>query len=935
MKEGRAAQDHPGISNTLAGCVACRATIIIQDIAAHLSDEVTGLFSDIAKAGFEASTQSGGEATHINVDIGNGTTTAQDAGSNCTCATKDGAPIPGLGSCTRMGRDKDWCYIANTDLCTDAVATNTSDAPFPAWSELACSARPVAMVGDGRRSMVATYSLADGSQTVLAVQGDAEPPLRRNRVALSGLNGTGLELYGRFRGGSGRGRGGWIRDKIKSAASAVIDVASSAVKAVKEGVKKVAKAVVETVKDVVSAAGSFMTGNQLMKIGQCIANLKTAAELRAAQSYSSYSAALIAGDMSVDLHALLDARADALAEVEADGMMSKWLGSVSDLAMELWAALKSIFKPGGPGLFTFLAQKASAVVEWLQKKLMGVMQNVGDLFQGLAGGFSSTSKQLSLLAEQSLHTHLYTTAVVTLADLNKTTEVQAEEEAQDLLGGIPARVDAMAAGVMDKFARMQSEHQGNAYGCLLEHLVVPTMDAIMELLKNAAHTVFGQIVEVYKAIRLSATPAGKAKALARERQHATFLIDYAGRTNASTHELPMHNYAKKEVARLRAAAAARRAAVQLQASAIAAPASGIAAPDTSSSSSASPPTPSAPPPSSSSASTVEDLLGGGEGGAGSIDMVMDMMIKPQVEKMLASLGLNEQSVKDFDGQITVLIQDLCTEAEEQFDSITAGTATQEAKAQFCAVSEANEADPAATIKGLVNIAMPKLFGEVDKLIAQYLPQLIAMVQSVAGDIMTGVTGLMGVVPEAGGAATAGVMTSLSQGADTFIPDMIKKLVNQIVKYAETFINEKVVPFLVDTGVKGYTAATGAADKAKSFSLDDAINNGLGALFEAMPPEYKPLAKPVLQMLPQILTQYFPAAEVQTKRCKARLLALKANIMQSLDCNTAHMQSVHQNLLAAYDAERQAKKDHAVTRARHQVRLRSEAHLLLADVSRLQ
>ena len=227
MKEGRAAQDHPGINNTLAGCVACRATIVIQDIAAHLSDEVTGLFSDIAKAGFEASTQSGGEATHINVDIGNGTTTAQDAGSNCTCATKDGAPIPGLGSCTRMGRDKDWCYIANTDLCTDAVATNTSDAPFPAWSELACSARPVAMVGDGRRSMVATYSLADGSQTVLAVQGDAEPPLRRNRVALSGLNGTGLELYGRFRGRR-RGRvGGAI------AASAVIDVASSAVKAVK------------------------------------------------------------------------------------------------------------------------------------------------------------------------------------------------------------------------------------------------------------------------------------------------------------------------------------------------------------------------------------------------------------------------------------------------------------------------------------------------------------------------------------------------------------------------------------------------------------------------------------------------------------------------------------------------------------------------------
>ena len=133
----------------------------------------------------------------------------------------------------------------------------------------------------------------------------------------------------------------------------------------------------------------------------------------------------------------------------------------------------------------------------------------------------------------------------------------------------------------------------------------------------------------------------------------------------------------------------RLPAVQLQASAIAAPASAIAAPDTSSSPSASPPTPSASPPSSSSASTVEDLLGGGGGGAGSIDMVMDMMIKPQVEKMLASLGLNEQSVKDFDGQITVLIQDLCTEAEEQFDSITAGTATQEAKTQFCAVSEAN------------------------------------------------------------------------------------------------------------------------------------------------------------------------------------------------------------------------------------------------------
>ena len=128
----------------------------------------------------------------------------------------------------------------------------------------------------------------------------------------------------------------------------------------------------------------------------------------------------------------------------------------------------------------------------------------------------------------------------------------------------------------------------------LEHLVVPTMDAIMELLKNAAHTVFGQIVEVYKAIRPRRRRRAR-KALARERQHATFLIDYAGRTNASTHELPMHNYAKKEVARLRAAAAARRAAVQLQASAIAAPASAIAAPDTSSSSSASPPTPSAPP----------------------------------------------------------------------------------------------------------------------------------------------------------------------------------------------------------------------------------------------------------------------------------------------------------------------------------------------------
>ena len=153
-----------------------------------------------------------------------------------------------------------------------------------------------------------------------ASDSDAEPPLRRNRVALSGLNGTGLELYGRFRGG-GRGRGGW-RDWIPIP-SAVIDVASSAVKAVTNGVKKVASAVVETVKDVVSAAGSFMTGNQLMKIGQCIANLKTAAELRAAQSYSAYSAALIAGDMSVDLHALLDARADALAFEAGRGSLRK------------------------------------------------------------------------------------------------------------------------------------------------------------------------------------------------------------------------------------------------------------------------------------------------------------------------------------------------------------------------------------------------------------------------------------------------------------------------------------------------------------------------------------------------------------------------------------------------------------------------------------
>ena len=187
---------------------------------------MTGLFSDIAKAGFEASTQSGGEATHINVDIGNGTTTAQDAGSNCTCATKDGAPIPGLGSCTRMGRDKNWCYIANTDLCTDAVATNTSDAPFPAWSELACSARPVAMVGDGRRSMVATY--CSPMVAKLFWPSRATPSAAAPQSSPSGLNGTGLELYGRFRG-RGRGRGGWFAN----AASAVIDVASSAVQAVR------------------------------------------------------------------------------------------------------------------------------------------------------------------------------------------------------------------------------------------------------------------------------------------------------------------------------------------------------------------------------------------------------------------------------------------------------------------------------------------------------------------------------------------------------------------------------------------------------------------------------------------------------------------------------------------------------------------------------
>ena len=35
----------------------------------------------------------------------------------------------------------------------------------------------------------------------------------------------------------------------------------------------------------------------------------------------------------------------------------------------------------------------------------------------------------------------------------------------------------------------------------------------------------------------------------------------------------------------------------------------------------------------------------------------------------------------------------------------------------------------------------------------------------------------------------------------------------------------------------------------------------------MPPEYKPLVKPVLQMLPQIVNQYFPTAQVQIAKCK--------------------------------------------------------------------
>ena len=109
--------------------------------------------------------------------------------------------------------------------------------------------------------------------------------------------------------------------------------------------------------------------------------------------------------MSVDLHALLDE--GRRARRGGGRRHDERLGSVSDLAMELWAA-SSIFKPGGPGLF-IAAQKASAVVEWLQKKLMGVMQNVGDLFQGWPAGLEHV-EQLSLLAEQSLHTHLRTTA---------------------------------------------------------------------------------------------------------------------------------------------------------------------------------------------------------------------------------------------------------------------------------------------------------------------------------------------------------------------------------------------------------------------------------------------------------------------------------------------------------------------------------------------
>ena len=112
--------------------------------------------------------------------------------------------------------------------------------------------------------------------------------------------------------------------------------------------------------------------------------------------------------------------------------------------------------------------------------------------------------------------------------------------------------------------------------------------------------------------------------------------------------------------------------------------------------------------------------------------------------------------------------------------------------------------------------------------------------------------------------------------------------------------------------------------------------GMATVYLARSPESKvPVALKILTL---------PGADLEDDPQKTldlpTLLALErfwreARIMQSLDCNTAHMQSVHQNLLAAYDAERQAKKDHAVTRARHQVRLRSEAHLLLADVSRLQ
>ena len=93
-------------------------------------------------------------------------------------------------------------------------------------------------------------------------------------------------------------------------------------------------------------------------------------------------------------------------------------------------------------------------------------------------------------------------------------------------------------------------------------------------------------------------------------------------------------------------------------------------------------------------------------------------------------------------------------------------------------------------------------------------------------------------------------------------------------------------------------------------------------------------KPVLQMLPQIVNQYFPTAQVQIAKCTTRMKTLYAVIMQKLECKEDGMPP-HMMILAAHEAEREAVRRHAATRARHMAQLRLGAHSLLADVSGLE